>query len=103
MEYRVKLSEQAAVDLDKIMGYISDELYNPQAAERFYHLVHEKLGLLSENPHMYPLHHYEKLRGKGIRFAVIGNYLLLYIADDIHAVVNIARILYSKRDIPPEF
>jgi toxin ParE1/3/4 len=103
MIYKVRYSERAAGDLADIISYISDELCNPQAAERFYHSVSEKLGLLREHPYMFPLRHEGKLNAEGVRFAVIGNYLMFYLVDDDNSVVNIARILYGRRDIPSVF
>ena len=103
MAFKVKYSERAANDLDDIISYINDELCNPQAAEHFFNAVDEKLNLLKEHPHMFPLHHDEKLGAEGIRFAVIGNYLMFYHVDDNNSIVTIARILYGKRDIPSIF
>jgi addiction module RelE/StbE family toxin len=103
MIFRVEYSERAASDLADIIGYISDKLCNPQAAERFYNAVSEKLGLLREHPYMFPLRHDEKLSAEGVRFAVIGNYLIFYLVDDDNSVVSIARILYGRRNIPSIF
>jgi len=98
MAFRIKFSEQADNDLDEILQYISNELLAPQAAERFYHTVFEKVAFLCDNPYMYPLHHNDLLKAKGFHFVVISNYLLFYIIDDIESVVTIVRILYGKRD-----
>jgi addiction module RelE/StbE family toxin len=99
MAFRVKYTKQAADDLSKIIIYISDELCNPQAAEKFYKAIKEKLVLLRDHPYMFPLYHDEKLSSEGFRAAIIGNFLLFYIVDDDKSVVSIARILYGKRDV----
>jgi len=103
MAFRVEFSDQAADDLNEIIRYINDELFNPQAAERFYHAVSEKLELLREQPYIFPLYHDEKLSAEGFHFVVIGNYLMFYIIDDDTSVVSIARLLYGKRDISAIF
>ena len=103
MTFEVKYSERAINDLDEIIGYISDKLFGPKSAEKFYEAVKEKLELLSEYPYMYPLYHDDKLRSEGYRFAVIGNYLMFYLVDDDSSIVNIARILYRKLDTPSSF
>lgn len=100
MAFRVKYSEQSADDLAGIINYISDELYSPQAAERLFDMVDEKIEILRENPYLFPLYHDDKLSAKGLRFAVIGNYLMFYIIDDCNSIVNIVRIVYGKRNIP---
>jgi toxin ParE1/3/4 len=103
MAFKVKLSEQAADDLDEIIRYISEELCNPQAAGHFYGTVNEKLELLREHPHMFPLYHDEKLSAAGVHSVTIGNYVMFYLVDDDMSMANIARILYGKRDIPAVF
>jgi plasmid stabilization system protein ParE len=50
MIFRVEYSERAAYDLADIVRYISDVLYNQQAAERFFNAVNEKFGLLIQRP-----------------------------------------------------
>ena len=103
MAFRIEFSEQAEDDLNEILRYINDELFNPQAAERFYQAVDEKLELLREHPYIFPLYHYEKLSAEGFHFVVISNYLMFYIIDDDTSVVSIARLLYGKRYIPAIF
>jgi addiction module RelE/StbE family toxin len=103
MAFKVKFSEQAADDLSKIIRYISEELCNPQAAENFYSAVDKRLETLSENPYVFSLYHDERLSEQGIRFAVVGNYLMFYVVDDDKPIVSIARILYEKQDIPAVF
>ena len=103
MVFRTEFSEQADIDLDEILQYISDELGAPQAAERFYFAVFDKLDFLCDNPYMYPLHHNEILNAKGLHFIVISNFLLFYTVNDIKNVVTIVRILYGKRDLNAAF
>jgi addiction module RelE/StbE family toxin len=103
MAFNVKLSKQAEEDLSAILQYISDELFNLQAASNFFEAVIKKIGQLQEHPFMFPLYHEEKLSAKGYRYAVIGNYLMFYIIDDDTSVVSIARILYGRHDIPSVF
>lgn len=103
MAYKVHFSEQAAVDLDEIIKYINDELCSPQAAGRFFHVVNEKIGLLRDNPYMFPLYHNERLSAEGYHSVVIRNFLMFYLVDDGEMNVNISRILYGMRDIPAVF
>ena len=103
MIYKVDFAEHAAADLSEIIRYISEELYNPQAAGRFYNEVDEKRKLLCEHPYMFPLHHAEELSAEGIRATVIGNFVMFYVVDDEKSIVSIIRILYGRRDIPSVF
>ena len=99
MIYSADFSEQAADDLSDITRYISDELYNPQAAKRFYNEVANKLTLLREQPYMFPLYHDDALSEEGIRVMVIGNFLMFYAVDAEKSMVSIVRILYGRRNI----
>jgi len=66
MAFQVRHTEQSYDDLDGIIGYISEELFNSQAAERFYNNVAEIIERLKENPYIFPLYHDQKtahLRG----------------------------------------
>ena len=99
MGFRIKFTNQAALDLSKIVEYIRDELYSPKAAEHFYHNVDKKLKKIRENPLMYPLSQDELLRAKGYHTVVIGNYLLFYLINEDTNIIYISRIIYSKRDL----
>ena len=103
MVFKIEYSEQAAVDLADIIRYLTDELYNLQAAERFYNVVSEKLGFLRDNPYIYPLHHDEKLRTEEYHFVVIGNYSIFYLIHDDSSIVSIARIVFGGRDLSAVF
>jgi len=103
MAFKIRYSEQSSDDLADIIRYISDELFNPQAAERFFKGVEEKIGLLRSNPYLFPLYHDEKLNAIGCRSVTIGNYLMFYVVDDVNSIVNIVRIIYSRRNISAIF
>ena len=103
MSFRVKFSEQAAQDLTDIIEYISDTLYSPGAAERFYNEVAKRLDKIGENPFIYPLSRNKKLSAEGYRVAVIGNYLLFYVVNEANTIAYIIRIVYGKRDITAIF
>ncbi len=102
MGYKVKLSQEADADLDEILTYLIETLCAPKAAQRFFSAISKQLGLLCDNPHMYPVHHDERLSMQGLRFIAIGKYLLFYTVDDPD-LIHVVRILYGKRDFASEF
>jgi plasmid stabilization system protein ParE len=103
MAFKVVHSEQASVDLDDIIGYIHDELHSPQAAKKFFNKAMETIKLLCDNPYIFPLYHDDTLNAEGYRFAMIGNHMMFYTVDNDAEVVNIARIIYGRRNIPVVF
>ena len=100
MTYDVEFSEQGNHDLEEIIRYISEELFSPQAAQKFFSAVNEKLLLLQSFTYLYPLYHDDRLANEDFHFVTIGNYLMFYLVYDDKAIVSIARILYGRRDIP---
>ncbi|MCL2189156.1 MAG: type II toxin-antitoxin system RelE/ParE family toxin [Defluviitaleaceae bacterium] len=99
MAYKVTYSTQASIDLEAIIEYIYGELHNPQAAQNFFNKTDETLVRLRDNPFIFPLHHDERLSAKGLRFVTIGSYLMFYAVDEKNNLVNIARIIYGRRNI----
>ena len=99
MVFKVSFSRQAAIDFAEILNYISGELQNRKAANRFYNEVAKKLKLLRKMPYMFPLYHNESIGDKGFRYIIIDNYLVFYLIEDGKSAVYIARILYGKQDI----
>ncbi len=56
MAFKVEFSGQAAIDLSEILDYMHNELYAPQAAELFYNAVLKQLGIIGDNPFIYPVY-----------------------------------------------
>ena len=100
MDFKIKYSERSSNDISDIIDYISDELSNPKAAEKFFVGVSEKIEMLRENPYLFPLYHDKKLSAEGYRFAIVGNYLMFYVINDVNSIVNIVRIVFGRRNIP---
>ena len=94
--FKVRFTPQAIADLGEIKRYISDDLFNPQAAAELVGLVFEKIRTLTSMPQTGA-----RLRTaipilKTYRFIPCKNYLVFYRAED--NVVVVIRILCAKRD-----
>lgn len=96
--YKLEYLPVARQDLVEIVRYISQELKNPDAAERLaVKLTDAAAGVLSfpyACPAYIPIrplkHEYRKL--------VVQNYLLFYWIDDVKRIVTVARVIYARRD-----
>jgi plasmid stabilization system protein ParE len=99
MVFRVEFSEDAENEVDDIIRYISDELDNPWAAERFYEKVMLKSINISHNPYGYPLSREEKLFEKGYRYVVVGNYIMLYTVEEEKSLATVKNVVYGKRNL----
>jgi len=93
---KVRLSTEAARDLDQIKEYISTDLDNPTAANRVIATITKRIGKLSDFPELgvslsaiLPIE-------TDYRLLVCGNYLAFYLYEQNKVLVD--RVLYGKRD-----
>ncbi|HHY05444.1 MAG TPA: type II toxin-antitoxin system RelE/ParE family toxin [Clostridia bacterium] len=94
--YELKISPEAKNDLAEIKRYISQELYNSQAAVKLCSKIMKKIRRLSEYPEIgTPLSSIIDIQ-TDYRFLVCGNYLIFYRFEEKN--VFISRILYGRRD-----
>jgi addiction module RelE/StbE family toxin len=93
---KIKYSEIAIRDLERIFDYIAEDLKNPTAAFNTVNHIQNTIDKLSDFPHIGTSlsAHYKNV--EGFRFLVCGNYLAFY--RDQAGEVYIDRILYGKRD-----
>ena len=94
--YKLKVSPEAKDDLTEIKNYISQELFNHQAAVNLVLKITKKIRGLMEHPEVgAPLSAVVDIQ-TDFRFLVCANYLIFYRYED--GIVFVSRILYSKRD-----
>ncbi|MDR1088448.1 MAG: type II toxin-antitoxin system RelE/ParE family toxin [Coriobacteriales bacterium] len=96
--YKVNLSELAERDIRGIIRYISSDLSAPGAAENMLGIIESALKKLSTMPEIHPLVQDEALALAGFRKVIIKNYLAFYTVDNKTKSVDVARVLYSRRD-----
>lgn len=99
MKYKIIFSENAKRDLISIVRYISDELLEPNIAEKLSYGILKAIKILDEFPNRYRLCEYGEWKDKGLRVLSAENYLVFYIPDESNQLVKIYRIIYGKRDI----
>ncbi len=69
---QVELSKFVEPDLESIANYIAQD--SPEPAASFIRKIREKLSVVAQNPHLYPL---RPEIGDHARLAVVGRYLIL--------------------------
>lgn len=97
-KYRVDVSEPAENDLRDIVRYIASQLSAPISALHMMALLEEAMAALSDMPQRCPLVADELLSQMGYRKLTIKNYVVFFSIDEKNKVVDIERILYSRRD-----
>lgn len=99
MAYKVKITQSFEDDIADVLEYISQKLYNSDAARRLLGSAEGKISLICENPLLYPLYHDEKLAEKGYHYVSVSNYLIFYRIDESDKTVFITRFLYGGQSI----
>ena len=97
-EYRVKISDLAKQDIRETMGYIRDELLNPIAVENTTLAILDGISKLENIPARVPLIRDERLAKMGIRGLNIKNYTAFFRIKEESKIIDVVRVLYSRRD-----
>lgn len=94
--HKLRINPIARKDLLEIKDYISEELENPNSAEKIVAKIVESYGKLKDFPYMGI-----ELSSKidivtDYRYLVSGKYIIFYKVDDVY--VSVYRILFARRD-----
>lgn len=92
--YEVKIYPAAKRDLKDLISYLNT--LSADAALRYYDLIVEKIGSLSQMPERCPYARNNPLKARGYRCLVVESYLVFYVVKG--DTVQIRRILYGKRN-----
>jgi len=96
--YKLEYLPVARQDLIDIVLYISQELQNPDAANRLAEKLIETAEKVLTFPYGNPSYHPIKPLRHEYRKAIVQNYLMFYRIDEEKKLVTVARVLYAKRN-----
>ncbi len=96
--YSIKYSIRARYDLHDIRDYITSKFKAPETAKNQVQRITHTIRSLEFFP---KAHRIRKINSKGeeIRFVPVDNYTIFYSVNDVKDFVNIARIIYGRRNI----
>lgn len=94
--FKIRFTPRAIADLEEIKRYISNDLFNPQAAAELVALVFKKVKILASLPQTGAHVKTEIPILKTYRFIQCKHYLVFYRIEE--KIVSISRILYASRD-----
>ena len=97
-KYRVDISEPAEDDLRDIVRYISSQLNAPITAMSMMETTEDTLSKLSDMPDHCPIVRDERLADMGYRRLKIKSYTAFFSVNEKDKVVDVERILHSRRD-----
>ncbi len=93
--YRLRFTPKAAKDLDAIYDYIFNTLSAAMAANDLIEHIEKATMQLALFPYSGSQVIEESLRLKGYRKAIVNNYLLFYVVDEIEKQVVVIRVLFG--------
>ena len=97
-EYSVEGSEPAENDLRDIVRYISSQLDAPMTALKMMDIIEAAVNSLEDMPQRCPLVADKRLAAMGYRKLIVKNYFVFFTVDEQNKVVDIERILHTRRD-----
>lgn len=97
-EFNIVISSIAKRDILDIYKYISETLHSEESALRLIQKIEESIRNLILMPERFRRYKGQSLSSKNIRICPVKNYLIFYQVDNEKKLVEIIRVLYSKRN-----
>ena len=94
--YKLYFAEVFKEDISNSIKYIRETLNAPLAAEKMKALIKAKYKILKINPLLNAVVLDEYLSSKGVRFAMVKNYMMFYVVYGER--INFIRFMYGRRD-----
>ena len=98
MDYSVKLTPHAIVQIQETIAYISKVLLVPETATAWADYLQKEIATLDSMPARYPLTEEEPWRSKGVRKMPVKNFIVYYLIDEGQKTVWITTVVYGRRD-----
>jgi len=90
--------EDAALDFEQIVHYITYKLKNQEGSLRLIKLFEKKLNYIVNFPYSFPVIFDTKLEIDGLRKCLLDNYLIIYYINEELKQVEVVRIVYQRED-----
>ena len=97
-DYAFSCTNTAVTDLRETLNYISGELHNPMAAQRFLQKMETAISAIRMFPGSGSLVVNPYVKKNDIRKTMVGNYVMYYLPDHLKHEIVILRIVYGPRD-----
>ncbi len=95
--YRIKITDEALDDMEKIYKYIAKVLLSPENAMGQYNRIADEILTLESFPEKFSLFDIEPEHSMGIHKMIVDNYVVCYVIDP--GVVTVTDVLYGASDI----
>jgi len=96
--YRISVSDLAKQDIKDVATHITYELQEPAIAMKTTNAILDAIFTLEEMPERIGYVKDERLAGKGVRPLYVNNYTIFFRIEESERVVDIVRVMYSRRN-----
>ena len=96
-KYKVKITDEALADMEKIYEYIALKLLAPENAIGQYNRIADAILTLETYPERCAMFEMEPEHSWGLRRLPVDNYLVCYIVDP--GVVTVTDVLYGASNV----
>ena len=99
---KIRYTDSFDRDLDETAYYISNDLHDPDAADRFLSEVETAIEKQrSHDPEIFTVYAYSAENGLPYYRIIVGNFIVLYVIleEDGEKVMEVRRVLYGRRNI----
>jgi toxin ParE1/3/4 len=97
--WKVVHSIRADRDMDEILDYVTNVLFEPEIADRQIARIKKAIDSLDFMPYRFRLHYDEPWHSQGLRMMIVDKYIVYYVPDEKQKTVTITRVIHSSRDI----
>ena len=97
-KYKIQFSKDARKDLIDIYSYIKYNLQELAIAKKLLKKIKEEIYKLEDNPPIYAIIKDEIMKKREIRKIKVNNYIVFYKVEEKNKIVEIIRIMYSRRN-----
>lgn len=97
-QYSYVLTEIAEEDMEEAFDYITQKLFNPEAAAAFADELEDKLDEICRKPKSGRLVHNPYLKRDDVRRVLVKNHIAYYLIDEEEAKVVVLRVVHNRRD-----
>ncbi len=97
--YKLAYLPLANRDIANAVNHIADELFAPKAALDLLEALDQSISRLKDFPYSCRVYQPVKLLEQEYRILTVKNYAIFYTVDEQKKLVEIARVIYAKRDL----
>ncbi len=90
---------QAQLDIEQALNYIINEFGDRGAAKKLYDGIFKTIERIRLFPESCELVDNKLIKNKNVRRALVDNYLLFYLYDQISEMVIVLRFVHSRRSL----